>query len=73
MEHKVHETYYELVEFGSIDSGNENFQVFIDTFEYKVSECGQDRARWWRHAYLVWARSRGFKSNGKGHETGKRG
>ena len=72
IEHKVHEeSYFERDEFGSIDSGNEVLQIFTNTVEYKFVECGENNAGWWRSAYSVGARSRGFEFNGKEPETGQ--
>ena len=74
IEHKVHEeSYCERDEFGSINSGNEIFQVFANTIELKVVECGENDAGWWRLAYSVGARLRGFESNVKVLKTGQRG
>ena len=74
IEHKVHEEmYFEPVEFGGIDSGNEVFQVFADPFENKSGECGEDGACERRQAYLVGTGSRGSESDLKQLETGQRG
>ena len=74
IEHKVHEeSYSEPVKFGSIDSGNEVFQIFTNTFETKGFECGENDAGGWRSASSVGARSRGLESYVKGLETGQRG
>ena len=65
------EKYPKPVEFKGINSGNEVFQVFTNTFEFKVGGCRDDSTHWWRQAYLVWVR--GSEYNAKPLETGEHG
>lgn len=56
--------------FGNIDSSSEIFPVFANTSEFKVFECGENDAGWWRKAYSVGASLREFKLNVKVSEIG---
>ena len=60
-------------EFGDIDSRSEVFQVFANPLEFKVFECEENDAGWWRKAYSVGARLRGSECNEKVSEIGQRG
>src|SRR5712671_754282 len=73
VEVEVHEKYdVEVVEKRGVDSGQEVFQILINTFEYKSGESGEDKAceRRQRSACWVGARSRGMESKIKCFESG---